>query len=862
MDTSIDWAALRADAAALPPPAPLPLLDRDSVLASHVNLLEREHDLDAQGVRRTRKVLLGVPGAQPFSRILNERIAQLDKVDLGGEGWQLDQVAQGKVLVVRIFTLPVRTSSVQFVVEDQQGRVAPLQLFHVPTRLDDEGQLADWFPVGGVFAIKEPLARSTRSGSYTLRLSSPSDLVRLFPSHPLHPGLAAFPSTSPKHPLDHLANSAEGLKEKGNEAFKGGWMARAKEAYEWALAASGKGVSEGEIKLRATVLSNLAATNLRLALPRSARKDCEDGLALLARLSPLSPSSASSSSSLDPLRHKLLYRLSLAHYALQSFSATLSTLSSLPAPLAPDAASLLSRARLRLHEQTHGPSPSAIRAVLLAAQAAHHALSPPEPPDLADFLSPKLEVVDLPNKGRGVLARAPIRRGELLMLFRPLASAPPPPEGRKSFTAGLNAWTETLDPPAVVEVAAELAWTLACEADGAEEEEVGELRRGVEELWAGEELKRIERREGEEEGGGVETARIEGVVTFNGFVVEDLATAPEVGGGGGGPSPSPDDLELDDRSPSFPLPHTNARRADDDPSSAFLSPLALYPAHGPSALNHSCHPSGSYTFLVSAPHSLFLLRARRDLLPGEELTIEYTSPAFDGLEEREKKCAGHGFRCACGACEEERAAGSARRRRRKENEDEAWALAHSLPPADSGPPVPPHELDRLVRRAEELHSSIASTYSSASPPSTSPAEPPLPKPALYAPSRLLSLVLARQHRYLGAIDAEVRGLEALGAVFAFADGEEEEGEGEWRTPTGLVQPPMMRDTDATLSCLWCAWCAKEAGKLAVSRAYVSLARDVEKGQAGEELFDLRFGGWMGRKGLEPWIWREEEEVEE
>lgn len=57
----------------------------------------------------------------------------------------------GKLLPVRIISQPLRTVSVQFVVEDARGNPVPVQLFHVPTTSIPQDQLHDWFPIGAIF---------------------------------------------------------------------------------------------------------------------------------------------------------------------------------------------------------------------------------------------------------------------------------------------------------------------------------------------------------------------------------------------------------------------------------------------------------------------------------------------------------------------------------------------------------------------------------------------------------------------------------------------------------------------------------------------------------------------------------------
>ncbi|GAA6015956.1 hypothetical protein JCM10207_006819 [Rhodosporidiobolus poonsookiae] len=842
--SSIDWSALAEAATHSNPPSPLPLLDPTSTLAAHRQLAQQETHLDAHGTKRTSKVVLGVP---PAAGAPDEgQLDDLEVVDLSGDSLRCDDPAYGKLLPVRILTLPLRTSSVQFVVEDTHGRVAPVQLFGVPQRLDEgkEG-LEAWFPVGAVFGINHPHARSTRTG-YALR-TSPALFTRLYPSSPV---IASLPMPFPPsrhclpHPLDALSNDPARLLEAGKRAAGEERWVGAKEALEWALAALGASEDvDDKKKLRVEALSLLAEANLALGLPHSAKRNCVEALALLS-------ADKAGASAGQEQRDALRIRLAAAQCALEAYAAALETLALVAAgsPWHEQAAALKEQATLRRHEQKHGPSPSTLRGLFLSAQAATISPSPPSTsapfPLPASYVSPFLSLSALPTKGLGVLALSAIPRGELLMLSRPLAACPSPPLGRVAHTVGLNTATRTMDPPAVGGVAAEMGWRVAVERAGAgEEDEVGEMEREVRALWAGEQLRRVDDPTKGAMSADEERARVEGAVTFNGFVVEDLASAREPGA----PPPS---------SPSPSSSSAAQEQERDEEESAFTAPLALYPLRigpgpgpGPSALNHSCVPNCSYTFL-SPPFSpsssatayapLFLLRARRPIAPGEELTIEYVSAAYSSLAEREAKCAGHGFRCACLLCAEERAAGPAKRERRERGEARAWELADEARRVRDSGRAEERWVRRMLAEAERVRADIASTYAPSS---------PLPRPALYAPNRLLSLLrsLDSPLRALDtALEAELAALSALGGVI---DGME------W------IHPPACRDTDATLSVLECARVCWVMGDESLCR-YFHLARSLEAGQAGAELFDLRFGGWVGRKGLpgrllDEVVWREE-----
>ncbi|GAA5833626.1 hypothetical protein JCM11251_003186 [Rhodosporidiobolus azoricus] len=824
-------------------------------------------------------------------------LEDLEEVDLGGKGWRVDEPARGKVLLVRILTSPLRLSHVQFVVEDRQGRGALLRVEGVPRGVNAEGL----WPYGGVFAIPRPLASScstsTSSSGYFLRLSSPSP-TSLIPLSPFHPILQRrqFPlhppaSSEHRHWLELAAqarNPVEALRAKADDAKKEGKWIHVREALTWAVEAV-QGPSRDRIggataETRAALLADLAEAHIALALPSIARRYAQQALSSL--FSPTSISSApfaAPSFSAFQLEDRLGVLLARAELSLHHYDAALTAL--VPLSSSKPVNQLRSLARRLRDEQIAGPSPSRNRELFLRGNVAHLApLSSFSPTNLCpeiddsldhlppDWVHPSLSLSSLPGKNLSVTATAPIPAGTLLMLSRPLAASFPSREAT-SFTAGLNAWTRTLDPPSVVETAAQLGWRSGVEAAAGVTAKDGGVGEKVEELWAGADLGRVK----EGQGGGVDKQRCEGAVTFNGFVVEDLCSAREPGRGAGDTA------------------------KEDEQDEAFFSPLAVYPASidlpssaptsgdyrkapGPSAINHSCVPSCSYTFLsiptnspspssgfLSTPTPLFLLRARRPLQPGEELTIDYVSCAHSSLEEREAKLDspyGHGFTCACGVCDEERTAGRAKREKRATLEGEAWELADRLA-GEKGATLARAQLLRLHRRAEQLYSEVEATYGPCPSHSVDASTVQLPRPPLYGPARLRSLLLSLRNRPTEALSSERQALEALGAVFEGDAGRK----GCTESPLIMKEAPKVRDTDAVLSALWGAWvCQKEADKGGQGqveweigvRSWLSLARQIEACQAGgAELFDLRFGGWIGRKGLpvEEILWRGDGGVE-
>ncbi|GAA5927278.1 hypothetical protein JCM3775_002502 [Rhodotorula graminis] len=831
----MDWDALRDAALVLPPPSPLPppqALPRAHLLAQHAQLAEQERRLDREGQVRTRKVVVG-PGkhfsAAPSAASL--RPCQLSDPDL-----VLDKPARERILVVRNLVAPVRTAAVQLVVEDCTGRAVPLSIYHVPARYDQR-ELKELWPVGALYGIKEPLLRSLRSG-FHVRVDSPADVVRLFPSSPLVQHLPSPFPRSPAHALDGKGVSA--LKDAGNVAFKAGRWIRAREAYEWSLAALERGGGTGasaEDELGATVRSNLALVYLKLDFPAAARHVAERALHLV-------PPPIGVDEPPSPLRAKLVYRLALAHYALEAYPPCLDALAPLLALIPPDplAAALAERAHARTVEAAQGPSPATLRALFRAASSTTTggaSSSVVAPPDVADYASPLIGVRPSPtdpSRGRALVALAPIPRGMLVACLKPVVLGGGPAAaraGRTAYCAGVNLWTKAVEPWGVGECAAELLWR-AGEGGRGEEEEGGErqgsderAREATRELWAGEELGRGSERA--LEGVAADASRAEGAVTFNAFSVEDLASSLP----GARPSASTANPDLDHR--------------PDDPDDAegFHSLTALYPPLA-SALNHSCLPTASYTFLGT----LFLLRTRVDLAEGDELTDSYAD-ATDPLDVRASKLAPHGFVCACALCGEERGAGERTRRERE-------GLVRRLDEEEERGREGRAELERVrgIKRALE------GTYKRGGGGKEGGDERARVRPPLYSAARLLAQRLvdspggATPAQLREAVETEVEALRALGAEFEPGEGggggtgkkKAEEG-ARWEAAR-MARPPLVGDTNAVLSALFIARVWRNLGRDEGTRHWIALAREIEAGQAGVELFELRYGPFARRYGLD------------
>ncbi|KAK4705887.1 hypothetical protein P7C70_g311, partial [Phenoliferia sp. Uapishka_3] len=717
------------------PPTRVTQPPREVILLLHQQELDREAQLDSQGEVRTRKMAIS-PGKHFSSAALED----LKLMDLEGEVL-CNKAALGKLLICRVITKCFRTVAVQFVVEDHGGRVAPVHLYHIPATLESP-DLDLIFPIGSTFVIKEPLLRETQDG-FLIRIDSPADLIRLYPSSPLLKSVSW--KTSP--PASFPNRTATQWKDDGNRLFALRKWRAAIEPYSLGLDLESTG------RLACILHANRAATLLKLGTPGAALRDCLSAL---------------DNPSLDaPLRRKVLFRTALSNYHLQRFPDAVQNLESLLQvhPDDADAMDLYRRTQLRLVESTRGDYDWPF----LFGTAKEKATL-----DIASFSGEMIESVDIAGRGRGLVAKRDIERGELLLVAKPFAMSLAD-RTRKKYVVGANLFTNTLDPYPTADLAALLIQQLMDDPT---------IAPTLFSLHPGSSFPLYE------VSSGIDTSRIEALVTYNAFHTESLAQKTT--------SVSPQEDFLD----------------------TIHAPSTIY--HIPSLMNHSCIGNVSYSFLADT----IFLRARRRLAKGAELVDSYVD-SMSGLSTRQNVLSKHGFVCTCDLCAYDRADGEAHCASREALAVELESLTdkiHGSENADASFHV--GSIFSLVER-------IQKTYA--------PTRPAL-KPTLYRAWRLLAQTYAGMgHQWTeAAIRTEIRGLEALGTVF-------EDGEDEMRV---MKEEAKIGDVNAVLSALFVAAQFQVLGKPEGAKHWIGLARRTEAGQAGEAIFRVRYAEWAEKHKLD------------
>jgi hypothetical protein len=125
---------------------------------------------------------------------------------------------------------------------------------------------------------------------------------------------------------------------------------------------------------------------------------------------------------------KLHYRLGEAFYGLQRYSLAIVQYGKLPSTLA---GSRGCECEIRMREQSEGAYDWL--ALFRQLKAGTDVL------DIADYMSAKVHVEDLPGRGRGVVAKEALEPGELLLVEHPIGLARPlRPDSDTPVIVGLN----------------------------------------------------------------------------------------------------------------------------------------------------------------------------------------------------------------------------------------------------------------------------------------------------------------------------------------------------------------------------------------------------------------------------------------
>ncbi|KAF8713702.1 SET domain, partial [Rhizoctonia solani] len=288
----------------------------------------------------------------------------------------LNKVHQEHYLIVRVISPAVRLAAIQVAIEDEQGSVIDLAMYHCfeTSGLDRQGVI-ELVPLGQALIIRQPwLTRGLTGGNVTIRVSSPSDLIFLPPSHPLL-------SNCPEAWKAGGGKDSQVYKDIGNHAFKNGRFESAIQAYSHGLL----------VDPTASVLRlNRSACYLSINKPSMALKDAQIA--------------SEDKSMKDALRSK-------AQYRVKGTTVTGSRLLIFP--------SWRKKIHERLVEQAQGSYKWSALSKMAKQINGHRQVT-----DVADYVGP-VEVALMESKGggRGLVTTREVLAGELLMVSKPFAFA-------------------------------------------------------------------------------------------------------------------------------------------------------------------------------------------------------------------------------------------------------------------------------------------------------------------------------------------------------------------------------------------------------------------------------------------------------
>ncbi|KAG2496338.1 hypothetical protein HYH03_005568 [Edaphochlamys debaryana] len=548
---------------------------------------------------------------------------------------------------------------------------------------------AHCLPMGTVLAVKEPYVRPME-GVPTIRVNSPMDVLPITsPDHPLvagtpwaelvrkGPSAAAKPAAGstgagPAASGDPAAASAA-LKAEGNALFGAGQYGEQ----------PGEEQDPGTQQLALDLLNNASAACLGFQAFPSA--EAYAGL-VLAR---------------QPGNAKALLRRARALDGMGRFSEAATackaaTQSSTQAPAA-DARVLLSEVRRRAAEAERGQYDEMYRVA-----AASTASNTPSFEGHADYVGP-VSIVDVPGKGRGLVATKAVKAGTLLMAVRADAitytDLPYDPSVMDSDAATTHL---VRDLPMLLLGFGRLAQRIAYLQSsgtggrapplprrsecgygvGAEEEEGGAAGPPA---------------SGGSEGGGLGRERAAAAAAY------ERATAPV--------RPSRWLLQrglIAEPTQGFiavselvmrGMVDNNAFTCDQLPGGSGMqrTPAASGVWSLPSYINYDCIGNVCRYFLGD----FMFVRAARDMAEGEELNWSYTSPLKSLEERRQELSTKHGFTCGCELCSEQ-AAWAALQPEKARRIAELLAKAQSVSSSASGPAV----VAQIKRLAAEVDAAL------------------------------------------------------------------------------------------------------------------------------------------------------------
>eukprot|EP01119_Soliformovum_irregulare_P023616 TRINITY_DN8285_c0_g1_i1.p1 TRINITY_DN8285_c0_g1~~TRINITY_DN8285_c0_g1_i1.p1 ORF type:complete len:826 (-),score=159.25 TRINITY_DN8285_c0_g1_i1:24-2501(-) len=625
----------------------------------------------------------------------SQPMSQLTRIELSE--MKVRQVHRGRYFLCRIAVLPWVTVGVTLGIIDPSGMGMTLGIYNYPLLPTSQGipSTHDYdgvFSVGTILCIKEPFCKKAMTGdSYLLRVDSPTDIFIVHQGDPLLEGIkwkGADGRGEWNLPSDN--RSADQCKESGNKNFVSKNYLAADRDYSSAINRFGPS------KQTLLHLLNRSEVMLRLERFNAAARDARSVIELL------DPSISDLGEQEKSWITKALLRHAKALYALKRWNDAHDEFAKLESFLPSESKEGMARCQSRIRE-TMGHYD-----IVEMYQKSIASSSPKL--DAADFVG-RVEVKEMPERGggRGVIATADIRPGDLIMACKAFSIVYKTdlPEGNHIMS--LNLKTKLMDTDTQYVLRKDVAYRLFDRPEDTPK---------IFNLYAGPSSKRTSYRfHGEMEdlsNGYVDPQRVDSVTTFNAF----------------GPAML--------RKSGFVIDKSKDERAS-----------ALYDRS--SLINHSCCPNATWISLGDVQ----MIRAIRPIPKGEEVMISYTGQVtFNERSKNLEKFLKPQI-CQCQLCEEDRADGpenNAVRAQLVSNMDVAFGYTKI------GNSSKANEIQKIIASVEKWRNQMEATYGSHR----------TMKPELSAAYQRLSFChglmakYKRESSYREAIDAMKKSLQHFG----------------------------------------------------------------------------------------------------
>ena len=298
----------------------------------------------------------------------------------------------GKVLFLRTIESSLRDAAIQSIVQDRTGTAERFAIYNADPFIKAEQVL----PEHTILAVKEPYYAATGTGSSSIRVDHPSDVIRL----------SLLDQQVPREiwaDLPELVESPLECKERGNAAYSARDYPAAYQIYSQGVDACGS--EDTAIKL--DLLRNRAAVSL--FLKRFTRAEADAKAAIISTNSEEDEKAAS-------LNAKAYERAGLAAYELGHFEEAEAYFKKMQelAPASEDAPRALKRIEQRLRERSNGDF--VFETMSRSTSKKHNRL------DHADFII-NTTVSEAGGHGRGLFAAKSFTAGQLILCEKALCVA-------------------------------------------------------------------------------------------------------------------------------------------------------------------------------------------------------------------------------------------------------------------------------------------------------------------------------------------------------------------------------------------------------------------------------------------------------